>query len=58
MPAPLAPALAVVPPAIFSRMLETALDRSARQRLQNSPCNDGRTGVIVDFMSMTADSLA
>lgn len=48
MPTPIQ-TLTVVPPAVFSAMLRSALLRSDRIRRQNSPNNDGRTGYIVIY---------
>lgn len=48
-PAPQSSNLAVVPPPVFSAMLRSALDRSDMQRRQHAVCNDGRTGIIVDY---------
>lgn len=45
----LRPALVAVPPAVFSATLRAALDRSDVERRQNAPCNDGRTGIVVDY---------
>ena len=42
-------ALIVIPPSLFSRMLAIALEGNRRMRAQNAPCNDGRTGYIVDY---------
>ena len=42
-------ALIAIPPSLFTRMLAIALEGNRLTRAQNSPCNDGRTGYIVDY---------
>lgn len=46
---PMNETLTVVPPAVFSATLRARLARTDRERRQNSPCNDGRTGYIVRY---------
>jgi len=41
--------LTIVPPAVFSATLRANRARAARDRVQNSLNNDGRTGFIVDY---------
>lgn len=49
MPTPMPHTLTVIPPLVFSAFLRARLDRTDRERRQNSPCNDGRTGFIVTY---------
>lgn len=46
---PMDQTLTVIPPAVFRAFLRSRLDRIDRERRQNSPNNDGRTGLIVDY---------
>lgn len=48
---PMIETLTEVPPAVFSAILRARLDRTDRESRQNSPANDGRTGIIVDYIS-------
>jgi hypothetical protein len=49
MPTPMKRTLTAVPMPVFLAMLHSAQDRADRERRQNSPSNDGRTGFIVNY---------
>lgn len=41
----------VIPPAVFSAMLRSRIERTRREQAQIAPWNDGRTGYIVNFFA-------